>query len=110
MNFLKKIGSKSYQKWNFFYELIESNKFSINSYNELIENLKKYKQEIKKDTNIDKDIIQYLYHFMGLYIWTIRDYEEWKYNISWLNNKEDFFDYYEELNNEVILLMNIYED
>lgn len=110
MDFKEKIGSVSYKKWHFFYELIENNKFSINLYNKLIEDLRQYKKEIQNDIYIDKDIIQFLYHFMKLYVWTIRDFEEWKYHIAWLKKREELFDYYEELDNEIILLMNVYSD
>lgn len=110
MNFEEVLWYKSFKEWNFFYELIENNKFSINSYNELIENLKKYRDITKKDVNINKDIIQQLYIFMRLYIWTIRDYEEWKYIIYWVKNAEELFDYYEELDTEVISLLKFSDD
>lgn len=96
MNFEEVLWYKSYREWNFFYELIE--------------NLKKYRDITKKDVSINKDIIQQLYIFMRLYIWTIRDYEEWKYIIYWVKNAKELFDYYEELDTEVISLLKFSDD
>jgi len=110
MNLENKLGPKSYHKWNFFYELIEESKFSVNSYNELVQDLEKYKKHIGKDKFIKKSIILHLYHFVWLYIWIIRDFEEWKYDISWLKSKEDLFNYYEELDNLIQWILVVDSD
>ncbi|MDC0506133.1 hypothetical protein OAN96_00910 [Candidatus Gracilibacteria bacterium] len=105
MDIEKKIGPESYKKGNFFYELIENHIFSINSYNELIENIKIF-QEKDPGSKINKKTVKHLYVFMSLYAWSINDYKEGKYNIVGIKNEEHFFDYYETLDMKIIQLLS----
>ena len=107
MNFTELLWPGSYKKWNFFYDLHESNYFNKKAYKETLRNVSLYKNNIFSDTKLNKKIIWHIYLHMWLIIWTIKDIDMWKYEISWLKNQEQLYDYYEELDWEVMLLFSI---
>ena len=105
MDFIEMLWHKSFKKWNFFYDLQQLKTFNKLAYDKLIKNIILYKKDIKNKKDINKNIISQIYIFMWIFIWIIRDFEEWKYDIIWIEKKEDLFDYYEELDWEIILLL-----
>ena len=100
-NFEEILWWKSFKEGNFFYDLIELDKFNLNSFNELLKNVDDYRDIIYWNKNINKEIVKYLYISMNKFIQIINSTKQWNCKIKWIPKWKKLFDYYEELIDDI---------
>ena len=105
MDFSKKLWTKSFREWNFFYEMHEKLHFDKNLYNEFLENIILYAKNIKDDIYVDKDIMKNLYNCMNLVWWIERMYHENKIQVTWITI-EELYDCNERMTIEIYNLLS----
>lgn len=107
MNFEEILWTESFKEWNFFYDLHEKDLFNKEAYLDLIKNIRLYKESIKNSLFINKDIISTIYIWMNIFWWINNMFYDKKIIVKWIQNWDEFNDYLDELNFEVMQLMRI---
>jgi hypothetical protein len=80
--------------------------FHKDLYQQTIDNIRLYKEDIWKEDFIHKDIVRNLYNCMMI-LWWIEDmYHEKKVDVKWVSSDE-LHDYAHELNFEIMQLFSI---
>lgn len=102
MDFIEKLWTTSFKKWNFFYELHEFLRFDQNLYDNLYCDLLKYSEFIEKEDVIDKNIMKNIFNWMNILSWIETMYHEWKIVVEWVSS-DDLYDYQEKL---ILLVFN----
>lgn len=107
MDFVKKLWMESFKEWSFFYDLHEKDLFNKESYNQLLQDISAYKYTIKENELINKNIVKMLYVWINIFWGKNNMFHDKEISILWVKNWDEFNDYLDELNFEIMQLLSI---